>query len=152
MGPASGVWRFTSGTAPRGDRCASIVGRSLICYSAGGGEAMALYKKGKLWGIDYRFPPGRHGKRIRELIGTKDEALLVMAKRKEDIRQGRNPELRRIDPKPLKDMVAEYLEVHVKREGLDYKTAKQNTDILIAHFGNKTLQEIGPREIEDFIA
>ena len=35
---------------------------------------MGLYKRGKVWWIDY-FPPGKQGKRIRESVGpVKDEA------------------------------------------------------------------------------
>ena len=58
---------------------------------------MSLYKRGKIWCIDYRYPPGRDGKRIREPVGPdKNEARIVLAERLKDIRQGRNPELRRI--------------------------------------------------------
>lgn len=31
---------------------------------------MGLYKRGKTWYIDYYYPPGRDGKRIREKIGV----------------------------------------------------------------------------------
>ena len=30
---------------------------------------MALYKKSKNWYIEYRYPPNRAGKRIRERVG-----------------------------------------------------------------------------------
>ena len=56
---------------------------------------MGLYKRGKTWWIDYYYPPGRGGKRIRERVGPdKDEARIELAARLRDIRQGRNPELR----------------------------------------------------------
>lgn len=110
---------------------------------------MGLFKSGKNWGIDYRYPPGRHGKRIREVIGPKDEARIVLAKRIEDIRHGRNPELRRIEPKPFDGMVKEFLERHAN--GLRHpKSVKSSTEILKLHFSGKTLQEIGPKEIENF--
>ena len=30
---------------------------------------MGLYKKGKSWYIDYYYPPGRAGKRVRKMVG-----------------------------------------------------------------------------------
>ncbi len=111
---------------------------------------MGLYKNGKNWYIDYYYPPGRAGKRIREKVGpVKDEARIILAKRLEDIRHGRNPELRKVKPKPFDDMVTEFLERHAKaRRG--YPSFESNTDILKVYFSGRTLQEIGPREIEDF--
>ena len=49
---------------------------------------MALLKRGKTWFIDYYYPPGRDGKRVREKVGTsKDDARIVLAERLKDIRQ-----------------------------------------------------------------
>ena len=40
---------------------------------------MGLYKKGKSWYIDYYYPPGRAGKRMREKIGpSKQLARIVL--------------------------------------------------------------------------
>ncbi len=65
---------------------------------------MGLYKKGKSWYIDYYYPPGRAGKRVREKVGpVKDEARILLAKRLEDIRHGRNPELRKVSPALFSD-------------------------------------------------
>ena len=113
---------------------------------------MAIYKKGKNWYIDYRFPPGRQGKRIREKIGpvTKDEATIVLSTRLRDILEGKNPELRRIKPKPFREMVTEFLERHASKRK-SYSSIKDNTEILVRHFGDRTLQEITPKAIEDFI-
>ena len=75
---------------------------------------MGLIKKGKNWYIDYRYPPGRQGKRIRERIGPdKDEAMIVLSTRLKDMRVGRNPELRRITPRPFEAVVKEFEEKHV---------------------------------------
>jgi len=113
---------------------------------------MGLYKRGRIWCIDYYYPPGRSGKRIRERVGpVKDEARILLAKRLEDIRLGRNPELRRIAPKPFKDAVKEFLETHALLRR-DYRSFKSNTGILLRHFEGKTLQEITPRAVEDFVA
>jgi integrase len=112
---------------------------------------MALYRtKEGVWGIDYRYPPGRNGKRIREPIGSKEEAEIILGRRKEAIRLGQNPELRKIQPKPFNETVTEFLAKHAKLRR-DYQTFKVNSDRLLEHFKG-TLQEIGPREIEDYIA
>src|ERR1700752_4693128 len=106
---------------------------------------MALYKRGKVWFIDYYYPPGRGGKRIREKVGpSKDEAQIVLSERLKDIRQGRNPEIRRIAPKPFKEMVAEFLERHARKRKSCH-SIKLNTDILAKHFGDRMLQEITPK-------
>jgi len=113
---------------------------------------MALYKRGKNWYIDYYYPPGRGGKRIREKVGPeKDEARILLAERLQDIRQGRNPALRQIKPKPFDEMVKEFLAKHAKKRR-NYRTFVLNTDLLLNHFRGKTLQEIGPKQIEEFVA
>ena len=113
---------------------------------------MGLYKKGKNWYIDYYYPPGRAGKRIREKIGpVKDEARIILSERLQDIRQGRNPALRQIKPKPFKEMVAEFLEKHAS-QCRDPRSYADKTRVLLRAFQGKTLQEIGPKQIEHFIA
>ena len=113
---------------------------------------MSLYKKGKNWYIDYYYPPGRSGKRIREKIGpVKDEARIVLAERMQDIRQGRNPALRQIKPKPFDEMVAEFLEKHA-RQRRDYESFAYNTDVLLRYFDGQMLQDITPAVIEAFVA
>jgi len=112
---------------------------------------MAILKRGKTWFIDYYYPPGRGGTRIREKVGpSKEDARIVLAERLKDIRQGRNPELRRIAPKPFTEMVAEFLERHARKLKA-YHSVKLNTDALVKYFGDRMLQEITPKLIEDFI-
>lgn len=111
-----------------------------------------IYKRGKNWYMDYRYPPTRQGKRIREKIGavTKDEAGVILATRVRDMIEGRNPEIRRTKPKPFPEMVKEFLERHAKQRK-SYRSIQENTEILKRHFRNCTLQEITPKAIEDFI-
>jgi len=113
---------------------------------------VGIYKRGKIWWIDYYVPPGRGGKRIRERVGPdKDEARIELAARLRDIRQGRNPELRRIAPKPFKEMVREFKERHIPR-CRSPRSYEVKVGMLLRHFGERTLQELGPRQIEEFIA
>jgi integrase len=110
---------------------------------------VGLYKRGKTWWIDYYTHGGR---RVREAVGPdKDDARITLGERLQDIRQGRNPELRRIRPKPFDEMVTEFLEKHAKQRR-DYESFEHNTDILLKHFPGMTLQEIGPKQIGAFVA
>jgi hypothetical protein len=111
---------------------------------------MSIYKRGKTWWIDYYYPPGRSGKRIRERVGpVKEEAQIVLGQRLQDIRQGRDPSLRRIEAKPF-DAVREFLEKHAAKSR-DPESFKHNTNILLKHFRGRTLQEIGPKQIEGLV-
>jgi len=113
---------------------------------------MALYKRGKHWFIDYYYPPGRNGKRIRERVGpSKDEARIVLAERLKDIRQGRNPELRQIAPKPFSAMVEEFKVRHVAHLR-DHGGYGVSLRVLERHFEGKTLQEMTPGAVQEFIS
>jgi integrase len=111
-----------------------------------------VYRTMHGYGIDYRFPPTRQGKRIREFIGpNKEEAKAVLAEREKAIRLGKNPVLQRIQPKRFDETVTEFLEKHVKLRGLHERTFKKNSDRLLLHFKGRCLQEIGPPQIEDYL-
>ncbi len=108
---------------------------------------MGLYRRGSIYWIDYY----NGTKRVRERVGTKEEARVTLGERVQDIRQGRNPELRRIAPKPFDDMVKEFLERHAA--GLRHgESLRSNCEVLKGYFSGKTLQGIGPKEIENFRA
>jgi integrase len=112
---------------------------------------MAVYKRGKTWWIDYYYPPGREGKRIRERVGpSKDEANIVHAERLKDIRMGRNPELRIIKPRAFDAVVKEFLEKYAagKRDPESYEF---KTRALVTAFKGKMLQEVTTGAIENLI-
>jgi len=116
------------------------------------GDSVSLYKRGRTWYIDYYYPPGRGGKGIGEKVGPeKDEARILLAERLQDIRQGRNPALRRIAPKPFNEVVKEFLEKHASTRR-HYATFKKRTDLFVKHFGGMTIQEMTPAVIQDFIS
>src|SRR5437867_10027792 len=78
-------------------------------------EMARVYRTKHGYGIDYRFPPTRRGRRIREFIGpNKDEAKIILGERIKAIRLGKNPELRKVQPKPFKETVTEFLEKHAR--------------------------------------
>jgi integrase len=109
-------------------------------------------KVGKDYFLDYRFPPGRYGRRIRVKVGPRlDEATILLAERMKDIRQGRNPELREVKPILFSKMIEVYLERHAstKKSPSSFETS---TNILKNRFGKKLLQGITVADIEDFKA
>ncbi len=108
---------------------------------------MGVYQRGKVWWIDY----GYQGKRIREPVGKKEEARVLLGCRLEDIRNGRDPALRRIKPKPFAEMMVEFKERHIRLcRGKDpYGVSIR---VLERHFDGRTLQEITPGAVQSFIA
>lgn len=113
---------------------------------------MGLYKNGKNWYIDYYYPPGRAGTRVREKVGpSKDEARIVLAERLQDIRQGRNPNLRIIKLRPFDGVVQEFLEKYAAgRRDPEYYVLK--TRALVTAFKGRMLQEVTTKAIEDLMA
>jgi len=113
---------------------------------------MRVFKKSKTWYLEYRYPACRGGKRIRERVGpNKEDALRLMGKRLDDVALGRNPELRRVHPKPFGEMVAEFLKKHAS-QSRDPDSFHDKARVLLRHFQGRTLQEIGTRQIDNFIA
>jgi len=114
---------------------------------------MGLYKRGKTWYIDYYYPPGRAGERIREKVGPeKDEARILLAERLSDIRQGRNPALRQIKPILFEAHAKEVLEQHYKKQR-SYAWAKIVLDKhLVPVFGSEMLAAISPKKISSYVS
>lgn len=108
---------------------------------------MSVFKRGKVYWIDYYY----NDKRVREPVGSREEARIILAERLKDIRQGRNPDLRRIRPMPFAEMVTEFLEKHVPRVR-NPRSYRSKVNVVARHFRGRMLQEIGPKQIDDFIA
>jgi len=66
------------------------------------------------------------------------------------VRLGLHPELRRIEPKPFDEMVAEFNEKHVRFKS-DPGAFRVRTKVLLRYFGGRTLQEVTPKTIRAFI-
>ena len=113
---------------------------------------MSLYKKGKNWYIDYYYPPGRAGNRIREKIGpVKDEARIMLAKRLEDIRQGRNPELRKVSPTLFKAHARKCLAEHYGKKRCEAWARLVIERHLIPWFGKRLLGEMTPKLVSEYM-
>jgi len=108
---------------------------------------MGVFRKGKNWWIDYYVGI----KRVREMVGPdKQEAAILHAERLKDIRHGRNPELKRIAPKPFADFLPEFLEKHAKAHK-DYESFVTRTNALKRSFEYYALQEIDASRIRNYI-
>jgi len=136
---------------------------------------VSVFKRNGSWFIDYRYPPGRHGKRIREKVGpSKDETSIRLAERLEEIRHGLDPRLKRIKPRLLEGVMVEYLEDHVGvqveavrgdgpvrlqrkavqtcvRKKKDSAMPVYNATLLLQKFDGAILQSITTKTINDFI-
>ena len=114
---------------------------------------MGLYERQKTWYIDYYYPPGRGGKRIREKVGpAKDEARILLAQRLQDIRQGRNPALRQIKPILFDSHAKEVMEQHyVKMRSFPWAEIVIEKHLIPA-FGNEMLSAISPKKVSAYVS
>jgi len=109
---------------------------------------MGVYKKGINWYIDYYFP---NGKRKREKVGpSKKQAELVLKKRRVQIAERKFFDIKREERISFDEMPKEYLEVYSRPN----KRSSWRDEISIGHltafFGNKTIQEITPLDVEKY--
>jgi integrase len=108
---------------------------------------MSVYKRGQTYWIDYYIG----GKRVREAIGTREEARVALGERLQSKRQGCNPELRRIEAVSFKAHALEVLEKH-------YATMKSHSwaklvikKHLIPRFGAALVGNITPKMVSDYM-
>jgi integrase len=132
---------------------------------------------GDEWYVAVRWPPTRHGKVYRERVGPGDEgrqrAKIRYGELLMEFRHGHDPALRKIVPRLFDTVVVEFMAEHVgvqvearKVDGdvqirrCEKQTIKprrkdvagfiSTTNVLLRHFGGRTLQNITPRLIEGF--
>src|SRR5689334_723285 len=110
---------------------------------------MGLYKRGDTWCIQYFAD----GKRVREAIGPKKrQAELVLAKRRDEIREGRYfaPKEKPLAFSVLADRyLKEYAALHKKPRSYERNVA--STKVLKAFFGDRLLKNITPAAVHAFI-
>lgn len=120
-----------------------------------GGVYQRKLRSGATWYIRYRVPPTREGTLFRERIGPGDEghqqAILKLAETLQDVRQGADPGLRRIQPRLFTDVLDEFEEKHVSLTR-DPDTYKDKTRVVRKAFTGRTLQALTTRAIDDFIS
>src|SRR5438093_8393879 len=113
---------------------------------------MGLFKRNGNWWISYFDPPGGGGKRIKEKVGpSKQDAETLLGVRRKAINEGIHPELRRVRPVLFKAHAAEVLEKHYKPKRC-HGWAKLVIEVhLIPFFGERTLAQITPHLISDYM-
>ncbi len=107
---------------------------------------MAVFKKNKIWYIDYYY----QGRRIREAIGeSKKLAEKALVIRKAEIVQGKF-EIQSIEPSiafdELATMYIEYAKINKKSWKRDVTSLRS----LLLFFGNKRLKDISPFLVEKY--
>lgn len=108
---------------------------------------MSVYRRGKTYWIDYYV----NGKRVREAIGTRQEARVVLGERLQGMRQGKHPELMKLSPTLFRDHAAEVMAKHYAHKR-SRAWAKLVIEVhLVKFFGDRYLTEITPRLIGDYI-
>jgi len=108
---------------------------------------MGIYKRGKVWWIDYYD----QGRRVRERVeaSSKKVAQQALAARKGEIVQGRF-ELRKVRPGAFfKDFSEAYLE-YSKANKRSWKRDRTSLRALYRHFENLRLNDITPWHIEKY--
>lgn len=106
---------------------------------------MALYKRGKYWYYEFEFRGRRHRRSTRET--SKVRARAVEAATLDELR---NP-VQQVEDITFKDLAGKYLKIHAatKRGETFYKYTVR---VLKRHFGEVMLSEIGPAEVDAFMA
>ncbi len=106
-----------------------------------------IYKRGNIWWIRYA---GLDGKIIYESSGStrfKDaEALLI--KRKAEIKEGKQPEVKRIANHTFKELATEYKQWARRQKSFNTKIYK--IDALVSEFGNLPLRRFTTMLIEQY--
>jgi len=109
---------------------------------------MGVFKRGNTWWIDYYAD----GKRVREAIGTEQQAKAVLAKRTTELWEG-TFELKRTKKTPtLREFAPRYLASYVKVNNKESSYTRDVTSLksLLPFFGDKSMNRIEPMLVEHY--
>ncbi len=106
---------------------------------------MGTWRRGKVWYAEIRVG----GVRRREAVGSKEDALAVVAEWKKEIREGRHPTLRRVKPILFREHAKEVIAHHYSKKR-SHKWAQQIIENrLDTFFGDHLLGSITPKTITE---
>jgi integrase len=110
-----------------------------------------IVKRGKVYYVDYRYPPTRQGKRMRVRVGTnKADAVILLGQLEEQRKVGMHPTLGTIKPIPFSEASERFMQEYVKandRVESPYRIALRP---LLLHFGQMPLGAITRGEINRY--
>jgi len=110
-------------------------------------RAKGIYKRGKVYWIAYA---GLDGKVVRESSKSDKfkDAETLLVKRRQDINDGKMPEIKRIGNHAFKDLVTEYLKWAERQRSFGQKELVINQ--LKERFGNMPLRRFDTRLVESY--
>lgn len=110
-------------------------------------KAKGLYLRGKIWWIRYA---GLNGRVIRESAKTtlKREAEYLLACRRKDIKEGKAPEIKKINNHTFRELAGHYLSWAVVQKSFNSK--KIFVKQLVESFGNCPLRSLNTRLVEEY--
>jgi len=109
---------------------------------------VGIYKRGKIWYIDYY---DQFGKRHREAVGpNKRQAEQTLSKRKIEVAENKFLDKKKQEKIKFRDFADEFIEFHSKPNKRSWQRDVQLVNHLKAFFGEKKLYEITPLDIEKY--
>jgi len=108
---------------------------------------MGLYKRGKKWGIDYRYK----GRRIRETVSeSKAVADAALRKRLTQIAEDRFLDKKKEQHIKLEDFAKSYMQNYSRPNKLSFSRDEICINHLLARFKGQYLNEINVLDVEDY--
>jgi integrase len=109
---------------------------------------LAIYRRGRIWWIDYYF----RGKRIREPVSeSRQEAVVALKARKGDIVRGKFELKKEAGERLFEDFAIDFTE-HIRTTRKWWKTEMSRMKQLVKHFGDLYLSEITPYHVDCYKA
>ena len=115
---------------------------------------MGIYQRGEIWWVDYSDASGN---RVRESTGStrKTDAQAILEKRKTEVRENRQPVLRKIKKVIFSDFVKTFLKEYQGQKGELSEGSRKNYEILtkklVGFFGKLSLEQISDHHIDRYV-
>lgn len=115
---------------------------------------MGVYQRGEIWWVDYADASGN---RVRESSGStrKTDALAILEKKKTEVRENKQPILRKVRKVSFSDFVKTFLKEYQGQKGELSEGSLKNYEILskklVSFFGKLTLEQISDHHIDRYV-
>lgn len=109
----------------------------------------SLFKRGKMWGIDYCTP---NGKRVRKSVSRyKETAQKVLKKIEIEMVEGKYLDIQRHEPISFEDFAEKFRRRHIRRRNKSAKNQEYLLNQLVKYFGKRMMHEISTNDIEELL-